>query len=140
VPALDQHGAAVAWALAYNTHDPSVLEHVLAEDVRVTSRWVINDLVGREAYLDYLRSKFRTFERSGSMVRIEVGATPGDSPGRAGRPCALIEQDGSLLATVLFELTGGRISQISLGDDPPPTVCLGSADYPGFDSEEHLIN
>jgi len=137
---LTERSAAEAWARAYNTHDPSVLEPILAEDLRVMSRWVVSDLIGREAYLDYLRRKFETFDQTGSMVRVEIGQTPGDSQGSAGRPCALIEQDGSLLATVLFDVVGGRLSQITLGPFPPPGDCGRWGEFPGFDSGEDLVN
>lgn len=138
--AVTEHDAVVAWALAYNTHDPSVLAPILADDVRVMSRWVVNDLVGRGTYLDYLRRKFATFERAGTLVRVEVARAPGHGPQSSGRPCALLEQDGSLLATVLFDVLGGRIAQISLGPHPPPESCLRSGEFPGFDGEPDLVN
>ncbi len=138
--ALTEYDAAVAWARAYNTHDPSVLAPILASDVRVMSRWVVNDLVGRDGYLGYLRSKFATFESIGSVVRVEVGETPGGSAEAPGRPCALIEQDGSLLATVLFDVVGGELSQISLGPYPPPHECRPSGEFPGFDTGEGVVN
>ena len=138
--ALSERDAASAWALAYNTLDPSVLEPILAEDVRVMSRWVVNDLVGRDGYLDYLRRKFTTFAQTGSVVRVEIGMTPGGSDGSAGRPCALIEQDGSLLATVLFDVLGGKLGQISLGPFPPPGQCRQLGESPGFDPDEGPVN
>ncbi len=138
--ALTERGAALAWARAYNTHDPSVLAPILAEDVRVMSRWVVSDLVGRDEYLDYLAGKFATFEATGSVVRVEVGETPGGSAESPGRPCALIEQDGSLLATVLFDVVGGMLSQISLGPFPPPVECRRWGDFPGFESGEEIVN
>jgi hypothetical protein len=138
--AVSEHDAAVAWALAYNTHDPSVLAPILADDVRVMSRWVVNDLVGRNSYLEYLRRKFATFERAGTLVRVEVARAPGGGPETSGRPCALIEQDGTLLATVLFDVLCGRIAQISLGPHPSPESCWRSGEFPGFDSEPDLVN
>jgi hypothetical protein len=137
---LDEHEAAARWALAYNTHDPAVLEGVLADDVRVTSRWVITDMVGRDTYLDYLRVKFDTFERHRSMVRVELARAPAEPAWPKGRPCALIEQDGSVLATVLFEVSGGRITQVALGDRPPPAACRRSGAYPGFDRGGEPVN
>ena len=138
--AFTERDAALAWARAYNTHDPSVLEPILADDVRVMSRWVVNDLVGRDGYLGYLRSKFATFEKTCSVVRVEIGETPGGSASSPGRPCALIEQDGSLIATVLFDVVGGKLSQISLGPFPPPDECRRWGEFPGFDSDEELVN
>ena len=69
-------------------------------------------------------------------VRVELARTPGTP----GRPCALIEQDGSLLATVLFEVVGGRLSVISLGPHPRPENCRRSNDYPGFESAIETVN
>ncbi len=138
--AFTERDAALAWARAYNTHDPSVLEPILADDVRVMSRWVVNDMVGRDGYLGYLRSKYATFEKTCSVVRVEIGETPGGSASSPGRPCALIEQDGSLIATVLFDVVGGKLSQISLGPFPPPDECRRWGEFPGFDSDEELVN
>jgi hypothetical protein len=137
---LTEGAAARLWALAYNTHDPDVLAPVLAEDVRVMSRWVVNDLVGREAYLDYLAAKFRTFEESGSLVRVELGTTPGHPPASPGRPCALLEQDGVVLATVLFEVIGKELSQLSMGAHPAPNRCRRSGEYPGFTAVDEPVN
>jgi hypothetical protein len=133
-PNLTEDRAARLWALAYNSHEVAVLEHVLADDIRVMSRWVVNDLVGRDAYLAYLRGKFATFEQTGSVVRVELGRTPG-SPGRS---CAVLEQDGVMLATVLFDVVGGRLARISLGPNPPPESCLRSGEFPGFGADEAL--
>jgi hypothetical protein len=133
---LTEEDAAHAWALAYNTHDPSALASILADDVRVMSRWVVTDLVGRDAYLEYLDRKFSTFERVGSVIRVEVAETPGSTEGARGRPCALIEQDGTLLATVIFDVVCGRLTQVSLSENPAPEECLGSGVYPGFSETE----
>lgn len=136
---FDERDAAVVWARAYNTHDPSQLEPHLAAEVRVMSRWVVRDLIGRDAYLRYLAGKFRTFERVGSVVRVDVGTAHGE-PWSAGRPCAILEQDGSLLATVLFDVIGGLICQISLGDQPPPASCRRAHQFPGFDARDGSVN
>jgi len=137
---LTERDAARTWALAYNTHDPSVLAPILADNVRVMSRWVVNDLVGRAAYIEYLGRKFTTFESAGSLVRVEIASTSGDTRESLGRPCALIEQDGSALATVFFDVVGGTIIQISLGPYPPPESCLRTGEFPGFDDGDDLVN
>jgi hypothetical protein len=137
---LTERGAARLWALAYNTLDPSVLAPILAEEVRVMSRWVVNDLVGRSAYLDYLARKFGTFDAASTTVRVELAQTPGHPPESGGRPCALVEQDGRLLATVLFDVIGGRLTQVSLSDHPAPRKCVGTGEYPGCEVEPDLVN
>ena len=104
------------------------------------SRWVVNDMVGRDGYLGYLRSKFATFETNRSVIRVEIGETPGGSADSPGRTCALIEQDGSLLATVLFDVVGGKLSQISIGPFPPPDECRQWGEFPGLDTGEELVN
>ncbi|MEE4270521.1 MAG: hypothetical protein V2I67_02530, partial [Thermoanaerobaculales bacterium] len=128
------------WALAYNTHDPAPLAPILADDVRVMSRWVVADMVGRQVYLDYLTTKFATFETVGSCVRVELAEAPGGAPGEVGRPCALLEQDGAVLATVLFDVIGGQLSQISLSDHPAPGDCLGTGEHPGFEDGAETAN
>ena len=137
---LTEAEAARLWALAYNTRDPSVLAPILSRDVRVMSRWVVNDLVGRDGYLRYLTRKFLTFDESGSLVRVELGRTPGDPPEEPGRPCAFIEQNGVLLATVLFEVVGGLVSQVSIGPYPAPAACERSGEHPGFGFDDEPVN
>jgi hypothetical protein len=137
---LTEGEAARLWALAYNTHYPSVLAPILAKDVRVMSRWVVNDLIGGENYLSYLTRKFRTFEEAGSLVRVELGRTLGDAQGSTGRPCAFIEQNGVLLATVLFDVVGGQLSQVSIGPHPTPSECDRSGAYPGYGFEDEPVN
>lgn len=137
---LTEREAARLWARAYNAHDWSVLGPFLAADVRVMSRWVVNDLVGRTSYIEYLKRKFATFEQTGSVVRVEVGEAPSGPSGVPGRACALIEQDGSMLATVFFDVVGGRIAQISLGPYPPPEDCLRSGEFPGFEEDRDIVN
>ena len=137
---LTEREAAHLWALAYNTRDAVLLAPVLADDVRIMSRWVVNDMVGREVYLEYLAKKFATFEAAGSMVRVGLGEAPGDRVGATGRPCALIEQDGVLLATVLFDVIGGQLSQVSVSSQPSPVDCLFLGEYPGFGDEPGQIN
>lgn len=136
---LTERDAARLWALAYNTHDASVIAPILADDVRVMSRWVVNDLVGRDRYLDYLDRKFRTFETVGSVVRAGLAETPGDAES-GGRPCVLLEQDGTLLATVLFDVVGSALSQVTLSVHPPPDACAGSGEYPGFTEDLRTVN
>jgi hypothetical protein len=136
---LTEREAARLWALAYNSHDASVLAPILAEGVRVMSRWVVNDLIGRDHYLDYLDRKYETFERAGSVVRAEIGETPGDVAS-GGRACVLLEQDGRLLATVLFDVVGGLLSQVTLSDHPRPDSCRRSGDYPGFENDVRTVN
>lgn len=137
---LTEREAARLWALAYNTHDPSVLAPILSRDVRVMSRWVVNDLVGRDRYLKYLAKKFQTFDESGSLVRVELGRTPGDPSDGPGRACAFIEQNGVVLATVLFDVVGGRLSQVSISPYPAPAACERSGDYPGFGFDLDPVN
>jgi hypothetical protein len=137
---LTEAEAARLWALAYNTHDPSALAPILSKDVRVMSRWVVNDLVGRDRYLKYLTKKFQTFAESGSLVRVELGRAPGDPPDEPGRPCAFIEQNGVLLATVLFEVVGGLLTQVSIGPYPSPAACERSGDYPGLGFDDEPVN
>ncbi len=137
---LSEREAARLWAQAYNTHNAATLAPVLADDVRVMSQWVVNDIVGREVYLEYLAKKFTTFEAAGSMVRVGLGEAPGDRVGAIGRPCALIEQDGALLATVLFDVIGGQLSQVSVSANPSPVDCLFLGEYPGFGEEPGDIN
>ena len=136
-PQLTERDAARAWALAYNTLDPSHLEPLLHDDIRIASQSVLVEMVGPREYLEYLDGKFATFKRVKTEIRVELGETsPYPVAPNPPRPCAIANQDGRPAATVLFEVDGGLISRVDLCMIPPPQTCKGTGIFPGLDDAD----
>lgn len=57
-------------AKAYNTYDCSELEKYLADDVTYDSTWVLDQLKSKTQYLDYLRGKLNTMNRTGTKTNF----------------------------------------------------------------------
>lgn len=83
---LTEREALVAYATMLNRADPSVLAPLLADDVRLTSQQVLEDLVGKPAFLDYMTGKFDTMREAGLLPRDgrHSGVPLGLWPGRDG--------------------------------------------------------
>ena len=60
-----------AYAVAWNTLDISLIEKLLASDFHYSSFWVYNEMTSAREYLEYLKGKFETLKRSGSVVKAE---------------------------------------------------------------------
>ena len=126
--------AARAWAKAYNSFDVTDLEPLLDEDLRYTSMWVFQDLVGRENYLDYLRAKLDAIRNSGAHVTAEVAETrPYPMYQMDEEPCVYARQEsGETIheAVVLFSTSDGRITKIVMGFVPIPSTVFRTGEVP----------
>ena len=127
-PDPDRLRAARAWAKAYNSFDMSDLEPLIAENVRYSSMWVFDEIVGRTNYLDYLRGKLVAIQNSSSLVSAEIAETrPYPMYQMPEQPCVYVRQEsGDKIseAVVLFVTESGLITDISMTAMPiPATVC-----------------
>lgn len=130
---LTELDAATAWARAYNLLDASHVAPLLAEDVHYASQWVFEEIENRDDYLAYLVPKLATIEKTGSFVRAELAETrPYPMYPNPPRPCVVVIQGGKMLATVLFEVSGGEITRIDMCEIPPPETCALSGECPGL--------
>ena len=60
-----------AYAMSWNTLDVSPIEKLLARDFHYSSFWVYDEMTSAREYLEYLKGKFATLKRSGSVVKAE---------------------------------------------------------------------
>ena len=60
-----------AFASAWNSLDIAPIEQLLDDDFHYSSFWVLEEMISAEEYLDYLKSKFATIRRTGSVVLAE---------------------------------------------------------------------
>ena len=109
-----------AYARALNNLDPTHLEPWLhPDDFTSSSQWVMEEMKGKEAYLDYLKGKFETIRGSSSPVWAEIGYTKAFGAG----DCVIIAQKDhkNLVATVLIKMEADKIKSISMCGIPSPT-------------------
>ena len=126
--------AARAWAKAYNSFDMTDLEPLIDENVRYSSMWVFEEMVGRVNYLDYLREKLVVIRNSGLLVSAEIAETrPYPMYPLREQPCVYVRQqsgDETREAVVLFEVDNGRITQISMTGIPIPSTVYRTGEIP----------
>lgn len=112
---LTEKEAAIAFARAWNRLDAAEFLSLLAPDAKYASQWVLEELQGKDAIGDYLRTKLKTVNAHAvnnpqSKVRVEIGIT---QAGDVDRPCAYMKQ-GVNEAVVIFTINGGKISRYDL--------------------------
>lgn len=122
---LDAMVACNLIAHAYNTLNHAFLAKQLAEDLLYTSQWVLDEMHGKEAYLDYLAKKFNSIRRTGSPVFAELATY-------RGRHCLVIAQGTKAdpVATMLVTTAGGKISEIHMCEVPHFSECDRLGIYP----------
>lgn len=59
-------------AEAYKTYDASVVENYLAEDMHYASLWVLQELTSKAEYMDYLRDKLLSMQRSYRTMEFQI--------------------------------------------------------------------
>ena len=59
-------------AEAYKTYDASVVENYLAEDMHYASLWVFQELTSKAEYMDYLRGKLLSMQRSYRTMEFQI--------------------------------------------------------------------
>lgn len=122
---LDAMVACNLIAHAYNTLNHAFLAKQLAEDLLYTSQWVLDEMRGKEAYLDYLAKKFNSIRRSGIQVFAELAIY-------SGKHCLVIAQGtkSDPVATMLVKTAGGKISEIHMCEVPHFSECDRLGIYP----------
>ena len=60
-----------AFTSAWNSLDISPIESLLDDNFHYSSFWVLEEMTSAKQYLDYLKGKFATLRRSGSLVKAE---------------------------------------------------------------------
>lgn len=117
------------FAAMMNTLDSKKLEPYLADNFSYSSQMVFDELVGKEAYLDYINHKFTAIRSTGTLVFAEMGELRFTHP---FGPCVLMAQGSkeNLVATVLAEVEGGLIQQFDMCIIPTVQSVARSGIYP----------
>lgn len=96
---------------AWNTLNADILEPVLDENFRYGSMWVLTDLVGKQAYMNYIRGKFEAIKTSNSDVKVQKGNSP-----QTGLARLELLQDGQRGAKIDVETSNGFITSAYMHD------------------------
>jgi len=117
------------FAAMMNTLDSKSLEPYLADNFSYSSQKVFAELVGKDAYLDYINHKFMAIRSTGVLVFAEIGELRVSHP--IG-PCVLIAQGSkeNLVATVLAEVSDGLIQRFDMCIIPTVQSVTRSGIYP----------
>lgn len=127
---LSEDLAVRAYAAMMNTGSAAHLEHLLADDFRYASQWVLKEMVGKQAYLDYITAKLETVRKSGHSIWAEVGYLDASRH----RPCVVLADGDSdnLVAVVLVKTQGPYIHRMDMCAVPSPYSVERTGKYPGF--------
>ena len=122
---LDEMVACNLLAHAYNTQNAAFMEKILADDLLYSSQWVMEEMRGKQAFLDYLSAKFRAIQKSGSAIYAELATYRGNH-------CLVIAQGSkdNPVATMLVKTRDGKISEIHMCEVPHYSECDRLGVYP----------
>lgn len=112
-------------AHAYNTLNASFMDNILANDLLYTSQWVLDEMHGKQAFLDYLTEKFHSIEKAESSIYAELATY-------RGQHCLVIAQGSkdNPVATMLVKSKQGKISEICMCEVPHFSECDRFFIYP----------
>lgn len=112
-------------AHAYNSGNASALANILADELLYTSQWVLDEMRGKQAFLNYLSAKLNTITKAGSAIFAELATYK-------GKHCLVIAQGAKAnpVATMLVKSVRSKIIEIHLCEVPHYTECERLGIYP----------
>lgn len=129
-PLLTTRDALIAYATMMNTGDATVVASLLAPEFRYTSQNVLSDLVGKEAYLDFMTAKFETMRKADVMPVADLVKLPG-----WGHVLGVVLWQGQppeRQCVVYADVADGVINAFHLCVIPSPEAALPYALWPGL--------
>ena len=107
---LTELDVATAYAQAWNQLNPAKFITMLSPDVRYSSQWVLEDLVGKEAVAYYLTQKMQTVRKAAATVYAEVSQT------KTGEACVLLAQGDKqkINVLVLFDVDQDKVTSVDM--------------------------
>lgn len=108
---LNQEELVDVYVTAWNTLNAELLEPLLDVNFRYGSMWVLTDLVGRQAYMEYISGKFDAIKKSNSDVKAIKGYSP-----QTGMARVELLQDGHRGAKIDVESANGLMTSAYMHD------------------------
>ena len=127
---LTEKDALSIYARMLHTLDSSEFESFLPEDFSYSSQKVLTDMNSKDEFIEYIRPKLETINKSKSPVYAELGVCPA----YGHTDCLIIAQGdkSNLLGVAYASIDEGRISSLSLCIVPTPDSAERSGIYPGL--------
>lgn len=115
-PQLSEADAAIAFAKAWNSLDPSEFLELLDENACYASMWVLEELTGKAAISEYLIGKMQTFRHEtdcDTTIFAELGRTTRSFP---ERDCVILAQGdkANVVSVAMFEVADGLVQRYDL--------------------------
>ena len=127
---LKEKDALIIYAKMMHTLDSSEFESFLSEDFSYSSQKVLTDMNSKDEFIEYIRPKLETINKTNCSVYAELGKCPA-----YGHTDCLIMAQGdksNLLGLAYASVDKGKISGISLCIVPTPDSAERSGIYPGL--------
>jgi hypothetical protein len=111
-------------AKAWNNLNVSFIENLLIDDFRYASQWVVEEMKGKDNYINFISTKFQKIRESidlkGDKIIAEVGYC---NQGFPNKPCIVLTQisgNEKRPTTLLIETDNGLIKRIDMCAIPAP--------------------
>jgi len=111
-------------AKAWNNLNVSFIENLLIDDFRYASQWVVEEMKGKDNYINFISTKFQKIRESiaenGDKIIAEIGYC---TQGFPNKPCIVLTQisgNEKSPATLLIETDNGLIKRIDMCAIPAP--------------------
>jgi hypothetical protein len=111
-------------AKAWNNLNVSFIENLLIDDFRYASQWVVEEMKGKDNYINFISTKFQKISESiaqnGDKIIAEVGYC---TQGFPNKPCIVLTQisgNEKSPATLLIMTDNGLIKRIDMCAIPAP--------------------
>ena len=117
-----------AYARMMNRLSLDELEPLLADDFHYSSQWVTAEITSKQEFLEYMGPKLVTIRQAGNRVWAEMARLPSYPKG----PCLVMAQgsEDNLIATLLVQVSAGRIKRADLCMIPDPRSAVRTGEYP----------
>jgi len=107
------------YAACWNSLDSSILKNLLHQEVKYNSMWVLESIVGKQAFIDYFSGKLNTLKLQKANTKIDAKLFMSSAwTSHVLVPCLVITQqfqNGTTQKVSLFiEVENGLITRIDL--------------------------
>ena len=111
-------------AKAWNNLNVSFIENLLIDDFSYASQWVLEEMKGKDNYINFISTKFQkiseSIDQKGDKIIAEIGYC---TQGFPNKPCIVLTQisgNEKRLVTSLIETDNGLIRRIDMCAIPAP--------------------
>lgn len=120
-------------AQSWNNLDTSFIKDVLADNFTYESQWVLTPIVGSQAFLNYLESKFQAIKSAMQKETMTVTAELALHPAIQHKPIIVLTQitsEGIRQVSLLVKMEQDKIKRIDVCFIPDPTEAELTGEFP----------